>query len=122
MTFVIFYDKLFLIFQPIGETFSEEDLPKMYCSLSRCYRAEAKTTKESSGLFRVHYFNKVEMFGITTVEQSAQMLEDFVAIQKSLFQKLGICFRIIDMPPHELGLPAYRKFDIEAYMAGIYVY
>jgi seryl-tRNA synthetase len=87
--------------------------------LSRCYRAEAKTTKEKSGLFRVHYFNKVEMFGITTELQSAVMLEDFVAIQKSLFEQLGICFKLLDMPPHELGLPAFRKFDIEAYMAGI---
>lgn len=102
----------------IGETFPEEDLPKKYCSLSRCYRAEAKTTKESSGLFRVHYFNKVEMFGITTDQQSSVMLEDFICIQKSLFEQLGICFKLIDMPPHELGLSAYRKFDIEAYMAG----
>ncbi|CAG2100352.1 unnamed protein product [Medioppia subpectinata] len=102
----------------IGETFSSQDLPKKYCSMSRCYRAETKSTKQNWGLFRVHYFNKVEMFAITDETQSQQMLHHLVDIQKSLFQRLAICFRIIDMPPHDLGLPAHRKFDIEAYMPG----
>ncbi|CAG2168580.1 unnamed protein product [Oppiella nova] len=63
-------------------------------------------------------FNIVEMFAITDETQSSQMLHHLVDIQKSLFERLFICFRVIDMPPHDLGLPAHRKFDIEAYMPG----
>lgn len=106
----------------LGENFSVEknELPKKYCSLSRCYRAEAKSSGEMSGLYRVHYFDKVEMFGVTEAEttKSDKLLEEFVNIQKNLFEELGLHFRIVDMPPNELGLPAYRKFDIEAYMPG----
>ncbi|XP_054161364.1 serine--tRNA ligase, mitochondrial-like [Oppia nitens] len=102
----------------IGETLSMEDLPKKYCSMSRCYRAESKHTKENWGLYRVHYFNKVEMFAITDRTLSDQMLNQFVDIQKSLFLELGLHFRLVDMPDHELGVSANKKFDIEAYMPG----
>lgn len=104
---------------PLGETFTEEDLPKKYCSMSRCYRAEGKSIKENWGLYRVHSFNKVEMFAITDQNQSSLMLDHMLDIQKSLFQRLGLYCRVLDMPPHDLGLPAYRKFDIEAYMPGM---
>ena len=103
----------------LGETFNEEDLPKKYCSMSRCYRAEGKSTKQNWGLYRVHYFNKVEMFAITDERQSPQMLDHLVDIQKTLFERLSLCFKVVDMPPHDLGVPAFRKFDIEAYMSGI---
>lgn len=99
---------------------SQHELPKKYCALSRCYRAEAKSSGDMSGLYRVHYFDKVEMFAITEASQEASdgMLNEFVSIQKQLFSELGLHFRIVDMPPNELGLPAYRKFDMEAYMPG----
>lgn len=105
----------------IGDTFATSDmLPKLYCALSRCYRAEAKSTGEMSGLYRVHYFDKVEMFGFaeSTDGASDHLLEKFIFTQKSLFSELGLHFRIVDMPPFELGTPAHRKFDMEAYMPG----
>ncbi|XP_046910850.2 seryl-tRNA synthetase, mitochondrial [Dermatophagoides farinae] len=103
----------------LGENFAtENDLPKRYCALSRCYRAEAKSSGEMSGLYRVHYFDKVEMFALTQANDSDRMLNEFVEIEKSLFKELGLYFRVVDMPPNELGPAAYRKFDIEAYMNG----
>lgn len=58
------------------------------------------------------------MFAVTTPEQSEKQLEEFLKIEKSLFENLGLYFRILDMPPHELGAPAYRKYDVEAWLPG----
>ncbi|XP_027475263.1 serine--tRNA ligase, mitochondrial isoform X6 [Zalophus californianus] len=96
------------------------DLPiRMVCS-STCYRAETDTGKEPWGLYRVHHFTKVEMFGVTGpgLEQSSQLLEEFLFLQMEILTELGLHFRVLDMPTQELGLPAYRKFDIEAWMPG----
>ena len=75
-------------------------------------------------LNRVHQFNKVEMFGVSSgeVDASAKLLDDFVDIQKELFDSLGFHYQLLDMPLHELGAPAYRKFDIEAWMPGRAMY
>eukprot|EP00069_Balaena_mysticetus_P003034 bmy_16332T0 len=93
--------------------------PRMVCS-STCYRAETDTGKEPWGLYRVHHFTKVEMFGVTGpgLEQSSQLLEEFLSLQMEILTELGLHFRVLDMPTQELGLPAYRKFDIEAWMPG----
>jgi seryl-tRNA synthetase len=96
------------------------DLPvRMVCS-STCYRAETDTGKEPWGLYRVHHFTKVEMFGVTGpgLEQSSQLLDEFLSLQVEILTELGLHFRVLDMPTQELGLPAYRKFDIEAWMPG----
>ncbi|XP_054436844.1 serine--tRNA ligase, mitochondrial isoform X1 [Pteronotus mesoamericanus] len=96
------------------------DLPiRMVCS-STCYRAETDTGKEPWGLYRVHHFTKVEMFGVTGpgLEQSSHLLEEFLSLQMEILTELGLHFRVLDMPTQELGLPAYRKFDIEAWMPG----
>ncbi|KAM5134657.1 serine--tRNA ligase, mitochondrial [Callospermophilus lateralis] len=96
------------------------DLPvRMVCS-STCYRPETDTGKEPWGLYRVHHFTKVEMFGVTGpgLEQSSRLLEDFLSLQVEILTELGLHFRVLDMPTQELGLPAYRKFDIEAWMPG----
>ncbi|XP_040852336.1 serine--tRNA ligase, mitochondrial-like [Ochotona curzoniae] len=96
------------------------DLPvRMVCS-STCYRPETDTGKEPWGLYRVHHFTKVEMFGVTgpSLEQSSQLLEEFLSLQMEILTELGLHFRVLDMPTQELGLPAYRKFDIEAWMPG----
>ncbi|KAK1330230.1 hypothetical protein QTO34_010417 [Cnephaeus nilssonii] len=76
--------------------------------------------KEPWGLYRVHHFTKVEMFGVTGpgLEQSSQLLEEFLSLQMEILTELGLHFRVLDMPTQELGLPAYRKFDIEAWMPG----
>ncbi|PNI94955.1 T0106460 isoform 1, partial [Pan troglodytes] len=104
----------------MDHTVAFRDLPvRMVCS-STCYRAETNTGQEPRGLYRVHHFTKVEMFGVTGpgLEQSSQLLEEFLSLQMEILTELGLHFRVLDMPTQELGLPAYRKFDIEAWMPG----
>ncbi|XP_035010510.2 serine--tRNA ligase, mitochondrial isoform X1 [Hippoglossus stenolepis] len=98
-----------------------KDLPVRSVCSSTCYRAETDTGRETWGLYRVHHFNKVEMFGVTadeTGEESSQLLQDFVSLQKEMFSALELHYRVLDMPTQELGPPAYRKYDIEAWMPG----
>ncbi|XP_034484533.1 serine--tRNA ligase, mitochondrial [Drosophila innubila] len=97
---------------------AEQQLPLKVAAVSRCYRAETSGLHEEKGIYRVHQFTKVEMFAIATPEQSAATLEQFKDIEISLFKELGINFRLLDMPPCELGAPAYQKYDIEAWMPG----
>ncbi|XP_078097934.1 serine--tRNA ligase, mitochondrial isoform X2 [Mustelus asterias] len=100
---------------------SLQDLPVRMVCCSTCYRAETDTGREAWGLYRVHHFTKVEMFGVTAAEtgsESAEILDEFVKLQKEIFSDLGLHYRVLDMPTQELGLPAYRKFDIEAWMPG----
>ncbi|XP_058489269.1 serine--tRNA ligase, mitochondrial [Solea solea] len=97
------------------------DLPVRTVCSSTCYRAETDTGREAWGLYRVHHFNKVEMFGVTadeTGEESAQLLDEFVSLQKGMFSALELHYRVLDMPTQELGPPAHRKYDIEAWMPG----
>lgn len=94
----------------------KEELPMKVASVSRCYRAETSTVSEEKGLFRVHEFTKVEMFALCEPSESDQLLEEFRGIEEEHFSSLGLHLRTMDMPPHELGAPAYRKYDIEAWM------
>ncbi|XP_008852161.1 serine--tRNA ligase, mitochondrial [Nannospalax galili] len=100
------------------------DLPVRMVCASTCYRAETDTAKEPWGLYRVHHFTKVEMFGVTApgLEQSSKLLDEFLSLQVEILTELGLHFRVLDMPTQELGLPAYRKFDIEAWMPGRHRY
>ncbi|XP_029302290.1 serine--tRNA ligase, mitochondrial-like [Cottoperca gobio] len=98
-----------------------KDLPVRTACSSTCYRAETDTGRETWGLYRVHHFNKVEMFGVTadeTGEESSQLLEEFISLQKEIFSALELHYRVLDMPTQELGPPAHRKYDIEAWMPG----
>ncbi|XP_069003609.1 serine--tRNA ligase, mitochondrial [Embiotoca jacksoni] len=98
-----------------------KDLPVRTVCSSNCYRAETDTGRETWGLYRVHHFNKVEMFGVTadeTGEESSQLLKDFLSLQKEIFSALELHYRVLDMPTQELGPPAHRKYDIEAWMPG----
>ncbi|XP_071352257.1 serine--tRNA ligase, mitochondrial [Trachinotus anak] len=98
-----------------------KDMPVRTVCSSSCYRAETDTGRETWGLYRVHHFNKVEMFGVTadeTGEESSQLLEEFVSLQKEMFSALELHYRVLDMPTQELGPPAHRKYDIEAWMPG----
>lgn len=97
---------------------SEEQLPLKVAAVSRCYRAETSGLHEEKGIYRVHQFTKVEMFAVTKPEQSEATLEEFKEIEIGMFKELGINFRLLDMPPCELGAPAYQKYDIEAWMPG----
>nr|XP_002123180.1 serine--tRNA ligase, mitochondrial [Ciona intestinalis] len=99
----------------------ESQLPIKVCAVSTCYRKETGTRLDPKGLFRVHQFNKVEMFGVTGNEsgnESEQLQLEFVEIQKELFSDLNLHYNVIDMPANDLGLPAFRKIDIEAWFPG----
>lgn len=97
----------------------EDALPLRLAGLSHCFRTEAGAAgRESRGLYRVHQFSKVEMFALTRPEDSEAMHEELVAIEERIFQALEIPYRVIDVASGDLGAPAYRKFDLEAWMPG----
>ncbi|HPN54937.1 MAG TPA: serine--tRNA ligase [Candidatus Moranbacteria bacterium] len=103
----------------MNEVIDEKDLPKKYVALSHCYRTEAGAySKFSKGIFRVHQFTKVEMFQYVSPEKSEAAHQEILAIEKEIFQSLGIPFRIIDHCTADLGGPASRTFDLEAWMPG----
>lgn len=97
-----------------GEIFNEKDLPIFYAGYSPCYRKEAGTYgKHTRGLFRVHQFNKLEMYAYTLPEQSAETHEKILAIEEEIYQELGIPYRVINIASGDLGAPASKKYDIE---------
>jgi seryl-tRNA synthetase len=97
----------------------EDDLPLKLAGVSHCFRTEAGAAgRESKGLYRVHQFTKVELFAYCTPEQSEALHEEILAIEERIFQALEIPYRVIDIASGDLGAPAYRKFDIEAWMPG----
>ncbi|XP_063426933.1 serine--tRNA ligase, mitochondrial-like [Mytilus trossulus] len=102
----------------INETLNYNELPKKICTVSRCFRAETSNIEIERGIYRVHQFTKVEMFGVTSAspEESRKLMEEFMSIQKELFIGLGLHFRVLEMPTQELGAPAHRKIDMEAWM------
>jgi seryl-tRNA synthetase len=102
-----------------GQTLDANQLPIKLCGISHCFRTEAGAAgRVSRGLYRVHQFTKVEMFSFTKPEQSDDMLEHFCALECQIFDELGIPFRVIDTATGDLGGPAYRKYDLEAWMPG----
>jgi seryl-tRNA synthetase len=109
---------------PLGGLLSEqtleaEQLPIKICGISHCYRTEAGAHgRATRGLYRVHQFTKVEMFAFTLPEQSDAMLDYFCELECRLFDGLGIAYRVVDTATGDLGGPAYRKFDLEAWMPG----
>ncbi|CAO3635451.1 unnamed protein product [Mucor fragilis] len=101
------------------KVFAEEELPRKIVGFSHAFRAEAgHGSAEERGLYRVHQFSKVELFCVTTPEQSEAMLAELRTLQEDMFAELGLCFRVLDMPTEELGASAYRKYDMEAWMPG----
>ena len=101
------------------EILDEERLPLKYCGISHCYRTEAGAHgRATRGLYRVHQFTKVEMFAFTSPEESDKMLDYFCDLECRLFDGLGIPYRVVDTATGDLGGPAYRKFDLEAWMPG----
>ena len=96
------------------EILNEKDLPIFYAGYSPCYRKEAGTYgKHTRGLFRVHQFNKLEMYAYTLPEQSAEVHEKILAIEEEIYQELGIPYRVINIASGDLGAPASKKYDIE---------
>lgn len=102
-----------------GEILNKESLPLMYCGLSHCFRREAGAAGQfSKGLYRVHQFDKVEMFVYCLPEQSDALHEKLRSIEEEIFTGLEIPFRVVDTCTGDLGAPAYRKWDLEAWMPG----
>uniref|UniRef100_A0A183C016 serine--tRNA ligase n=1 Tax=Globodera pallida TaxID=36090 RepID=A0A183C016_GLOPA len=101
-----------------GRVFDECELPAYFMAQSRCFRPELASNQMDSGLYRVHEFNKIELFAVCTEHQSVAELQRIVRLQQSLFDTLQLRYRVLDMPTEELGAPAARKFDLEAWMPG----
>jgi seryl-tRNA synthetase len=102
-----------------GKVLPLEQLPVRFAGLSHCFRREAGAAGQfSKGLYRVHQFTKVEMFVFCLPADSEDMLERLIGVEEKIFQGLEIPYRIVDTCTGDLGGPAYRKFDIEAWMPG----
>ncbi|TMQ32724.1 MAG: serine--tRNA ligase [Planctomycetota bacterium] len=101
------------------QTFDELQLPIKYVGLSHCFRTEAGAPgRDTRGLYRVHQFTKVEMFAFCAPDQSDALHQELLAIEEKVFQGLGLPYHVIDTCTGDLGGPAYRKFDLEAWMPG----
>ncbi|XP_068650991.1 serine--tRNA ligase, chloroplastic/mitochondrial isoform X2 [Aristolochia californica] len=95
-------------------------LPLKYVAVSHCFRTEAGAAGTATrGLYRVHQFCKVEMFILCRPEESNFYHEELIGIEEDLFSSLGLHFKTLDMASCDLGAPAYRKFDVEAWMPGL---
>lgn len=91
--------------------------PKKYVALSHCFRTEAGAYgKTSKGLYRVHQFTKLEMFIYCKPEDSEKMHQELLGMEKKIVDGLKLPYRVIDVASGDLGGPAYRKYDIEAWM------
>ncbi|MFA6934197.1 MAG: serine--tRNA ligase [Sphaerochaetaceae bacterium] len=96
-----------------------KDLPIKMTGLSHCFRREAGGAGQySKGLYRVHQFSKLEMFIFCLPEESDRWHETLLGIEEEIFSGLGLAYRVVDTCTGDLGAPAYRKFDIEAWMPG----
>ncbi|MDD5291329.1 MAG: serine--tRNA ligase [Patescibacteria group bacterium] len=100
-----------------NKTLREEDLDIKYVGFSHCFRKEAGAYgKESRGLYRVHQFSKVEMFVFSKPETSEERHQEMKEIEKEIYKELDIPFRVMEICTGDLGGPAYRKYDLEAWM------
>jgi seryl-tRNA synthetase len=99
------------------ETLDAKDLPKKYVAMTPCFRTEAGSySKFSKGLFRVHQFNKVEMFIYAHPDQSEILHFEILKIEEEIWKGLGIPFRVVDHCTADLGNPSSRTFDLEAWL------
>jgi len=101
------------------EILNKASLPLLYGGLSHCFRREAGAAGQfSKGLYRVHQFDKVEMFAYSTPEQSDEIHAKLREIEEEIFTGLGLPFHVVETCTGDLGAPAYRKWDLEAWMPG----
>lgn len=98
----------------MDEIIDEDKLPLFYAGLSACFRKEAGAYgKHTRGLFRVHQFNKLEMYAFCTPEQSKEIHEKLRGIEEEIWQEIGIPYHVINIAAGDLGAPAAKKYDIE---------
>ena len=108
--------------QPIAamhadEIFEEKDLPRRYLGFSTCFRREAGASgKDTKGIFRVHQFDKIEMFSICHPEKSSREHQFLLSCQEKLMQSLKIPYRVIQICTGDLGFPAAAAYDVEAWL------
>ena len=101
------------------EILDADQLPLRYVGFSSCFRREAGAAgKDTRGIFRVHQFDKLEMFVFVEPGESAAEHERILAIEESILQELGIPYRVVSIAVDDLGAPAAKKYDCEAWMPG----
>src|SRR3990172_5689043 len=101
------------------ETIQGKDLPLKYVGYSHCFRQESGAYgKYSKGLYRVHQFTKVEMFVYCLPEDSDKFHQEILSMEESIYQELGLPYRVLEMCTGDLGAMAARKYDIEVWMPG----
>ena len=102
-----------------GAILQREQLPLRMAGLSHCFRREAGAAgRFSKGLYRVHQFTKLEMFVFCLPEESAALHDELRRTEEEIFSGLELPFRVMDIATGDLGAPAYRKWDLEAWMPG----
>ena len=98
----------------MDEILDEKGLPLLYAGYSPCYRKEAGAAgKHTRGLFRVHQFNKLEMYAFCLPEQSKEIHEKIRGVEEEIWQELNIPYRVVNIAAGDLGAPAAKKYDIE---------
>jgi seryl-tRNA synthetase len=101
------------------EILAEADLPLRYAGFSTCFRREAGAAgKDTRGIFRVHQFDKLEMFEFVHPDTSREEHERLLGIQEGILAALGIPYRVVNIPAGELGASAAKKYDCEAWLPG----
>jgi seryl-tRNA synthetase len=102
-----------------GDILEEAALPVRYAGFSTCFRREAGAAgKDTRGIFRVHQFDKVELFAFVRPEESPAEHERLLAIEEGIMQGLGVPYRVVNIAAHDLGASAAKKYDLEAWLPG----
>jgi seryl-tRNA synthetase len=102
-----------------GEILAPGELPRRYAGFSTCFRREAGAAgKDTQGIFRVHQFDKVEMFTFVEPDQSEAEHERLLAIEEEILQALEIPYRVVNIAADDLGASATKKYDLEAWLPG----
>jgi seryl-tRNA synthetase len=108
-----------LAFLHAGQILAGDELPRRYAGFSTCFRREAGAAgKDTRGIFRVHQFDKVEMFAFVRPEKSREEHERLLAIEEEIFQALQIPYRVVNIAVSDLGASAAKKYDLEAWLPG----
>ena len=102
-----------------GQILPDQDLPLRYAGFSTCFRREAGAAgKDTRGIFRVHQFDKVEMFTFVRPEEAKDEHERLLATEEEILQALGIPYRVVNIAVGDLGASAAKKYDLEAWLPG----
>ena len=102
-----------------GEILDAADLPLRYAGFSPCFRREAGSAgKDTRGIFRVHQFDKVEMFSFVAPDRGAEEHDRLLAIEEEIMSALQIPYRVVNIAVDDLGASAAKKYDIEAWLPG----